>query len=197
MPSTQTNGTPRLAFTPVEFDASKLDPEAPTGKWTASCKVKTHVSQEHKKPMLIVEWKLEGTEESDHETFLGKKVTDFVGFPATGSKGANFAKIHLRQLCEAIEFPLENVPSGTLSSWDDLDPLVEALDGREITIWTTTKEEESGESRTRVSYVEPRGFAAAMSSDDDEEEEAAPPPKKAAAAKGKPAPAAAKKTARR
>lgn len=181
MPTTQ-NGARQMDFTPVEYNPD-LEPEAPTGKWEATCKVKKIKTKEKGLPMLILEWKLEDTDEDDHKIHLGKTVADFVSFPAQGAKNGNMSRIGLRKLCEAFEIPLETIPRGELRSWDDLDALIDALDGKQGIIYTKTTEQESGESKTRVSYQEPANFG-----ETEEEPEEAPAPKtkgKAPAAKAK------------
>lgn len=173
-----------MDFTPTEY-SPELEPEAPTGKWGATCKAKKIKTKDKGLPMIILEWKLEESEEEDHQIHLGKSVTDFVSFPGPGTKNGNMSRLQLRKLCEAFDIPQETIPRGQLSSWDDVDDLFQAIDGLQGTIWTITKTQESGESKTRVHYQEPANFGSASDEEEEPEEEKPAPKAKAAAAKGK------------
>lgn len=186
MSTTQQNGRATLDFSPVQFDVTEMEAEVPEGEWEATCKIKKHVSKEARLPMIIVEWKLENTDNEALQTHLGKTIGDFVGFPSAGAKGGNFRKIHLRQLCEATGIDLDLVPKGNLSSWDDIEPFIEALDGSKAIIYTTVKEEATGEKRVNIKYAKPASFGAASAVSEDDEEEV---PAKKTAAKAKAAPA--------
>ena len=194
MASTQTaNGSPVMAFTPVEFD-HEVQPDAPPGEWEAICSVKKTKTKDDGYPMLQLDWKLEDTDNDEHKTFCGTTVPDFLVFFPKGHKGAKMSAKKLRQICELMDIDLDSVPTGKLSSWDNLEPFVEAVDKQRATIHTKMGKGRDGTPQTEVSYLKPAGVAASSGGDEEEEEEDETPKAKA---KGKPAASARGKSARR
>jgi hypothetical protein len=187
---TSSNGSPVMDFTPVDYDRDVT--LTPAGEWTAICSVKKSKTNEGGFPMLILEWKLEDTDDEDHKTYLGTTESDFVVFFPKGHKGARMGALRMRGLCEHMNIDLDTVPQGKISSWADLEELIEGLDKQRATIWTTIGKGRDNQPRTTVVYAAPGG-AITSPSDDDEDEEEKPA---ARSAKGKPA-AAKGKTARR
>lgn len=183
-----------MDFKPVDYDRDTIPPDAPAGTWEASCSVKKKTTAKDQYPMLILNFKLEDTEEEDNKHALGSEVADFLVFFPDGAKGSKQAKLRLRKVCEAFKVDLSILPTGRIGSWDDLQDFIDAIDKQRCVIYTTVKTDpESGESRTNVFYTQPGGSFAAP----DEEEDEAP----ARGAKGKTAskaaPAKGKTTARR
>ena len=184
------NGSKVMDFKPVDYDRDTLPPDAPAGKWLATCTVRKKPTNKDQYPMLILNYKLEETDDEDNEHALGSEVADFLVFGPDTAKGSKQAKLRHRKVCEAFGVDLTVLPTGNLKSWDDLQELIDALDKRRVTIYTSVKTDpESGESRTNVYYTPPGGSFKDPDAEE-EEQQAAPRGRTASngkAAKGKPA----------
>ena len=149
MAQTQTNssanGSKVMDFKPVDYDRDTLPPDAPAGKWEATCTVRKKPTNKDQYPMLILNYKLEETDDEENEHALGSEVADFLVFGPDTAKGSKQAKLRHRKVCEAFGVDLTVLPTGNLKSWDDLQELIDALDKRRVIIYTSVKTDpESG-----------------------------------------------------
>lgn len=185
MPTTQTNGTKTLDFAPVEYDNAILEPDAPEGEWRADVKCKL-IADKNKNPLIILEFTLKEGQEGN-ENFLGKRVSDFLGFTPKTAPNSNMNKLRARKICEKLDIPLDTIPSGTITSREQIQPFMDAIEeaGQGVQIWTVHKTADSGEVRVNIAYTEPGGYGGSSA-----EEEEKPAPKKTPAKGGKTAVAA-------
>ena len=189
---TETNSTGRkLTYKPHKFD-HEIKPDAPVGEWEATIlrgKVKPGQTQGGD-PRLNINFRLDKAIEEENATHQGSEVTlRVIWFDEEDSskrRGANMNKRRLFQLCDWAEVDRDVLPT-TIESEDDFKDLIEALEGKKGTIWTTHRtREQDGEKITdvEVSFVKPGGGLLKGDSEDEEEEpEEKPAPKKTAASK--------------
>lgn len=171
-----------LEFAPIDTgDLTEVPPDAPDGEWVASCTPKASLNKEGL-PRIVLEWTLTEACTDGNEDFVGTSVTDwFLVFYPARHKNSKNGRRTLKAVCAACNIDVPVLASVTP---EDIEALVQQLDGAKARIWTKNKAGADGEMRTSVFYQAPRG---AVVADDSEEEE-----KPAAAAK-KAAPAAAAK----
>ena len=177
MASTNTravNGAKTMDFTPVDIDVTHMPPDAPAGTWTAVCKVTKGKTNTGGYPMLTLQWKLEATDNEEHETFLGASVFDRIVVFPEGHKASKMGKQRIRSLCALIKYDYEEFPK-RVTSWDDLDSFIEALDGQRYEIHTRVGiRRDTGEEVTEVRYASPNQPTKTADDDESEEEEARP-----------------------
>jgi hypothetical protein len=167
-----------MEFKQVDFDVNEIAPDAPEGEWTATIprgKCKVQPTKEDKFPMLIVPFRLDKTEEEGeaYEKALGTELsTMVVFFDNTKPKAARMSKLRLRQLCEAADIDLDVIPKKIHDPINDLEPLVRALEGKKLQLWTKlTLRKDTGETVTEVQFFNPKALPTNADADDDEEEE--------------------------
>lgn len=178
-----------MDFKPIEFNGTELPPEAKVGEYEAKVdSVKVTATSKDQYPMLILEWKLTATADSDNEESIGSLVTDFVTFMPPDSRGGRMAVQRYIGLVDALGIDRDIVPA-KLESKLDFRELIDALKGKEATVWVTSrKDKATGEDRTGVQYTAPRGSLSPMKGpgdDDDEEAEEARPTRGSKAAPAK------------
>ena len=181
-----------LAFKKVKYDHTDIPPDAPAGTWNASLKVKKSTSDRPsgKCPMLRLEWTLkefagEGDPSDEQEKALGTTVFDYWGFVPKGDKWEKGCKKKGRDIMKLAGIDLASLPT-SYGSWEDFDPIIEALDGQTFTISTVVKDkngEKSTEPRYRVSGETPPIRTAAEDDADDEDDDEPAPVKPKAKAK--------------
>ena len=143
----------RMDYKQVEFDVTKIAPDAPAGEWEATiprgeCKVQP--TKEDHYPMLIVPIRLDKTEEEgdEFEKALGAKLSVMIVFFGNEkARAARMSKLRLRQLCETADIDLDLIPKSLKDPENDLEPLIRALEGKKIKVWTkltTRKEDDYG-----------------------------------------------------
>lgn len=152
------------AFRPVNFNAKTIPPDAPEGEWEATIKVTKEYDKENY-PRLKLDFTLEEAADEDNESFVGKKVTDWITFYDEDHRNNRFSKLRLRDLAAALDLDLDIIPT-KLKSWADLKEFIAALDGEKITIWTTVKDD-----RANVRYTDPNAPRGGKLDSDDEDDE--------------------------
>lgn len=174
-----------LEFAPIETgDLTEIPPDAPEGEWVAVCKPKPGLDKEGN-PRIILEWTLEEAVTDGNADFVGSTVTDFflVFYPARMADKSKRGRRQLRQVCDACEIEVPVIQTVTPQ---DVEELVQKLDGARARLWTRNKVN-GNEIRTNIYYTAPGGVSAAV----EVEEAPAPAPKgkaapaKKAAGKGK------------
>src|ERR1700732_840010 len=168
-----TNSEKTLDFAPVDYDIHAMPPPAPEGEWVARIgEVKIQPTAKGNFPMLIVEWSLEGTDEDEHQSFIGATIPDFVVFFPPNHKGARMGKLRMRALCEKVGIDFDMVPT-KIANKSDLEEFVNALkDTDKVTVWTRVSKDSNNEDRTSIVYSKP-GVVSAASDDEDEDEKPA------------------------
>jgi hypothetical protein len=180
------------SFEPISNDVDTIEPDAYPGEYQAVVAAAKPKMSNSGKPMLIVEWKLLGTEDESEgcQKSIGSTVPDYIVYQA--GRNGNTAKVKQRNLRDTLELDPDVIP-GAITSLDDLKPLAQALRGQKMTVWIANKTDDDGNVRTNVHYTAPRsaGTMGAMGNGDEEAEEAQAPARGKAAAsvkpKGKPA----------
>ena len=178
----------KLEYKKVKFNVDEIAPDAPAGEWEASIprgKCKVQPTKEDHYPMLIVPIRLDKTEETDEvfEKALGAELsTMIVFFGDEKARAARMSKLRLRQLCEAADVDLDVVPKVIEDPENDLEPLIRALEGKKLTVWTVlTTRKDTGEVVTDVRFQNP---SKALVSKDDEDEDEDDEPKSERAPRG-------------
>ncbi len=179
-----------VQFTPVSTgDMKEIPPDLPAGSWNAQCSVKKAKTARDSFPMLILEWKTLEDLTGDNEDHVGGKSADFVVFYPQNAPASRMSKIRLKGMCTALGIAVPEAMK--ISSWDDIADFIDELEGLKATIYTTVvTRKDTGETVTKIEYLEPGAKTRAkLAAQDDEEEEDEAPKKKSKA----PAAAASKK----
>lgn len=183
------NSRGRYDFTPVDFDANNIEPDASEGTYEATIDdARIQATAKDNFPMLVVDWKLESTETDTEaaEKSVGAQVSDFFAFFPDGDRRGNFPKRRFRQLRELLDVPDDVLPT-RLESKRDFDDLIAELKGKTAKIYIALRtDKQTNEERASVSYTAPRGSMGAMAKDEEEPEEQE---RKPAARRAAPAPA--------
>lgn len=205
MPATQqtssSNGHDKAYdFTPVDFDIGSMPPRCGAGRYEASCAVSSKPTNADKLPMLMVEWTLTAVADGNeaNETSIGQKVTDFIVLRPEGDIKGRMPKQQLRMLLDRLGLSYDIVPR-RIETKADLEELAAAISGQSMVITVSVSEDQNtGESRERISYREPREASDAGSEETEVEEPVRPAAHTAAARPAaRSAPKAAAKTATR
>lgn len=170
------------SFKPFVLDVDTIEPDAYPGEYEARVdRVKSQMSSTGK-PMLIVEWKILGTndESEDCQKSIGGSVADFIVFAA--GRDGNPGKVKLRTLRDKMGLDPDVIPT-TLSGLEDLKELGQALKGQTLSIWVSSKTDADGNVRTNVHYTAPRTAGGMGPMDNGDEEEARPAARKPTAKK--------------
>lgn len=177
------------SFEPMNYDVEAIEPDAYDGEYDATIdKVEFKGTKAKNQPMIVVTWKLTGTEDDSEncQKSIGAKVTDWIVLASdrTGNRG----KVKLRTLRDTLQLDPDVLPT-QISSFDDLKELGQALTGQSMRVWISTSTDNDGNVRTNINYTAPRGAStmAPMGDEEAEGETQAAAPK---AATGKKAPAA-------
>ena len=177
-----------MEFKPVDFDIHEIPPDAPAGEWSASIprnKCKIQPTNEHKLPMVIVPIRLDATEEDGDEfqRALGAELAVFLVFGGKDARAEKMAKLNIRQFCEAIDFDLDDLPK-KITSEDDLEAFVKAIEGKKLTVWTTVQvRRDTGEEVTNIKFSDPKALKTPKGGDEDDDDDEDEKPAKG---KGKP-----------
>jgi hypothetical protein len=188
----RSNSRGRLDFTPIDFDANNIEPDASEGTYEATVDdARIQATSKDNFPMLVVDWKLDSTETDTEaaDKSVGATVADFFAFFPDGDKRGNFPKRRFKQLRELLDIPDDVLPT-RLESKRDFDDLIAEIKGKSAKIYITLRvDKQTNEERTSVSYTAPRGSMGAMASenDDEPEEERRPAARRPAAPARKPA----------
>lgn len=173
--------TKKMEYKRVSFDVNEIAPDAPAGEWGASIprgKCKVQPTKEDRYPMLIVPIRLDSSEEEGEEfqKALGAELSSMiVFFGDEKARAARLSKLRLRQLCEAVDVDLDLVPKDLDDPENDLDPLIRALEGKKLTVWTMLQtRKDTGEVTTEVRFQNPAKPLAAAKDEDDDDDDAPP-----------------------
>jgi len=154
-----------VVFTPIDYDAENIPPDAPAGSWKAVATAKVSKTSKDSYPMVIVEWELETAYEEENESFVGARVADFITFfPETRAQASRLSKIRLRAFCDKLGISRTLIPKHIASS-DDLADFCAAINNQTTDIWTAGDKQDQGNGevieRVKVFYKAPGGVAAA------------------------------------
>lgn len=172
--ATQQSKDKKMQYKKVKFDVNEIAPDAPAGEWRVSIprgKCKVQPTREDHWPMLIVPIRLEATEDDENEKSLGTELSVFITFFGDEkARAARLSKIRLRQLCEAADVDLDDIPKELDDPENDLEPLIRALEGKKFTAWTKLDtRKDTGEVVTEVVFVNPKQQLKAVDAEDEEE----------------------------
>jgi hypothetical protein len=178
MANTQQTNQKKLEYKKVKFNVDEIAPDAPAGEWEASIprgKCKVQPTKEDHYPMLIVPIRLDKTDETDeaYEKALGAELSSMiVFFGDEKARAARMSKLRLRQLCEAADVDLDVIPKVIEDPENDLEPLIRALEGKKLTVWTVlTTRKDTGEVVTDVRFQNPNKALASTTDDDDDDDD--------------------------
>jgi hypothetical protein len=176
------------SFKPIPNDVDTIEPDAYPGEYEARVDVAKPKMSSTGKPMIIVEWKLVGTndESEDCQKSIGSTVADFIVYQA--GRNGNTAKVKQRTLRDKLELDPDCIP-GVINNLDDLKPFAQALRGQTMTVWVANKTDEDGNVRCNVHYTAPRTAGVMGPMDNGDEEEEVTPARKATSIKTKAKPA--------
>jgi hypothetical protein len=167
-------------FTPIDYDAENIPPDAPPGAWRATATSKVSKTSKDSYPMVIVEWELDTAYEEENESFVGARVADFITFfPETRAQASRMSKVRLKTFCDKLGISRTLIPKHIATS-DDLAEFCAAIDGQQADIWTAVDKQDQGNGevieRVKVFYKAPGGIAASgalppVETDEPEDEE--------------------------
>lgn len=166
----------RMAFRPVEFDASNIEPDASPGEYEAVIDdVIATASKKDGWPQLKVQVKLENLINAEDEE-AGKKsegasITDYWTF--IPDRRGNMTKRKMSQCAEQVGVDLDQLPK-SIQSESDLKEYVHAFKGKRLTVWVTNREDDSGELRADLNFKQPRSMGGGLEPIDEPEEERKP-----------------------
>lgn len=176
---TSTSNGQKLQFKP-RTTSTELQPDAPEGGWTArivkgQCKV---TKTQNGDPRLVVPMKLEKAHEEKNEKFQGTVIQwgaiVFDDADETKRRAANINKRELRTLIEACDGDFAEVYPTSVSSADDFDAIIEAIEGHTLDVWTvhTHYTAQSGEevNKVEIRFRKPGAAGLVNKSNDDEDE---------------------------
>lgn len=157
-----------LTYRPVKFNAGQILPDLPVGEFQAVIlpgKVKVKPMKAGY-PMLTVNMRVTGAADEENAHYTGSQTTARVIFwPDAAGFKANASKRTLANLCEQAGVDLDIIPS-EISSDEDLLPLCQALEGQNVTIWTSHRTNaQTNETQVEVSFRAPPGGPAKRNDD--------------------------------
>ena len=171
----------KMDYKQVDFDVTVIEPDAPAGEWEATIprgKCKVQPTKEDHYPMLIVPIRLDKTEDDDevHEKALGAELSVMIVFFGNEkARAARMSKLRLRQLCEAADVDLDVIPKALKDPENDLEPLIRAIEGKKIKVWTKlTTRKDTGETVTDVLLANPKAALTTKGDDDEGDDDDAP-----------------------
>lgn len=184
MASTQTNSTgskKKLNYEEFEYDVEKMPPVIRAGKFkfvidrTTVGKTKSNGDDKIDFKFKVVEVLDDGEDAEGKSIYL-----THVFYKNNDAPGAGPSKRNLRQLCEASETDLSDVPKKI--NPEALEEFAELMKGKELEAWVV-HEERNDEIQARIRFVEPSdgGLSLGGGSEDDEDEK----PAKKSGSKGK------------
>jgi hypothetical protein len=153
-------------FTPVDFDGTTIEPDAHAGAYEGLIDaVKVSKTVNGSFPMVILEWKLLSTEDESEECqqSVNAVVADFLTFFPEGDRRGKMGKVKYRTLCDKLGLEYDIVPK-KLKSKADFEAFIEAIKGKELPVWVTSKPDNKQPDiiRTGIEYDEPRGGSAQL-----------------------------------
>ena len=178
------NGTAqaKIQFKPRKT-VTEIQPDAPEGEWEAlipkgRCKIFVTAPEKGADPGINIEFKLEKAEDEKNETFQGSTVNNRCTFydqtDSARRKAANMQLQWMRGLCEALDIDFGEIYPEELNDADDLVPLVNAIEGKRLKIWTVHRKSTaaSGEEMLNVDirFKKPGAGLVTKTGEDDDEE---------------------------
>jgi hypothetical protein len=187
---TMANGTQQEKK--IQFKARKtatqFQPDAPEGEWEAiipkgKCKVTVTALEKGGDPVLTIPFKLDKAEDEKNVSFQGSIINQRCTFYAADDgdhrTASNINLQWMREFIDHCELDFDKVYPAEVKSEDDFLPLIRAIEGKQLTIWTTHRKASAGSGEARV-YVDIRfskpgaGLVTRAANDDDEEEDERP-----------------------
>lgn len=161
MTQQETTDDVSVEFAPIRgFKATEIPPDAPKGQWVGAFQVvKKSLTKDKgdgmRFPMLTLGITLESAEEPENESYAGVRLNDWLIFYPNGHKNQKRAKERIAAVGEALGFDPDAVIPADITSFDDLQPLVDAIDGQKAAVWTYLRNQD-GENVTQIAYSAPR-----------------------------------------
>lgn len=171
-------------FKPIDCDVNAIEPDAAEGKYEAIIDgVRVQGTSSDNFPMLVLDWKMEKTDEDgdEYEKSIGAIVADFIPFFPDGDKRGKMSKLRFRQLRELLGISDDILPK-RLESKQDFADLISALKRQRAEVFVTHRpDKNTGEVRVGVSYTEPKAKASLGPVNEDDDDK--PAPRKASGSK--------------
>jgi hypothetical protein len=172
----------------IQFKARKVatvvQPDAPEGAWEAvipkgKCKPFVTAPEKGSDPGILIPFKLVKAEDEKNESFQGGVINQRATFyDATDAERRQAANINLqwmRAFIEALDLDFDKVYPAELKSEEDFLPLIKAIEGQTVKIWTVHRKSQaaSGEERVYVDirFREPGAGLVTRSADDSDDTE--------------------------
>lgn len=172
----------KIQFKPRKT-VTEIQPDAPEGQWDVlipkgRSKISATAPEKGGDPVITWEFKLEKADDEKNESFQGSTINQRSTFydqaDSARRKAANMQLTWIRGLCEACEVEFSEVYPEELNDADDLTPLVDALEGKRLTIWTVHRKSTtaSGEEMLNVDirFKKPGAGLVSKTADDDNED---------------------------
>jgi len=174
--SKKRGGGEDMNFTPVDYDVSEMPVDAPEGAYDAKIKsVKVRGTKEDNYPMLELEFRLVNAhnEDGDDAVKAGASLTSFLAFfPASEGRRGAPSKIAMRALIDSLHLDEDLIPT-RIESKRDLNDLIDALKGQELTIYVVHREDkQSGEVRCDVRFKAPKNLSTKDRGDEEDDDRA-------------------------
>ncbi len=155
----------RIEFPPISgYDASEIPPVAPAGQWVGLFSVvKKSLAKDKQNgdvpsfPMLTLKVKLESAEDADNESYVGAELNEWLIIYPNGHKNQRQAKEKMEAVAAALGFATKDVIPRSITSLDDLNDLVAAIDGQRAAVWTWIKEDKNTHEKvTQLAFAAPK-----------------------------------------
>jgi hypothetical protein len=170
----------KIQFKPRKT-VTEIQPDAPEGEWEVTIpkgrsKIFATAPEKGGDPGINWEFKLLKAEDEKNESFQGSTINQRTTFydqsDSARRKAANMQLQWMRGLCEACDVDFSEVYPESLESSDDLSPLIDALEGKSLTIWTVHRKSTtaSGEEMLNVDirFKKPGAGLVSKTEDDDD-----------------------------
>lgn len=181
MSSNGHSDTKTLKYNKVKFDPNFVRPDAPEGEWEATIvRGKSKVApvqsgNNQGDPMLSIQVRLDSAADEANEHAQGTILTKRIMFPDDSNPKTKVfvsrrSKQDYNDLCRATGTDPDIRPVEMEDPEEDLKPLIEAVEGKSITMWTSHRKKPDGSISVEVNFRAPGSFNTPAGGRDSDEE---------------------------
>jgi hypothetical protein len=174
--STSNKNSKKLNYEEFEYDVEKMPPALKAGKYDFVIdRTTVGKTQSNNDDKIDFKFKVQKAHDDDNEDQEGKSIYHtHVFYRSNDAPGAGPSKRNLRQLCEATETDLTEVPKRV--NPEALEEFAALMKGKELTAWVV-HEERNEEVQARIRFVEPSDGGLSLGGTSSEEEDEDKPKK--------------------
>lgn len=178
------NGTQQRLTLKPRKTVTTIQPDAPEGKWEAlipkgKCKIVQTAAEKGGDPGVMLVFKLQEADDEKNRSFQNSELFQRVYFygadDADHRRAANMNLQFMRGLCEATDLDFADIyPTEISEDGHELQELIEALEGKSVTIWTVHRKSKAGNGEEMINvdirFKEPGAGLVSNDNAGDEEE---------------------------